>query len=62
MQIKKRRLLYRVLRYLILVISSALLLTVLFFLSVYAGIFGPLPDKADLAAMRNRRSFAGFLL
>jgi len=56
MQIKNLRLLKKALKYLALLISSVLLMAVLFFLMVYFGIFGALPDKTALAQIRNEEA------
>jgi len=56
MQIKNLRLLKKALKYLALLISSVLLMAVLFFLMVYFGIFGALPDKTALAEIRNEEA------
>ncbi len=56
MQIKNLRLFKKALKYLALLISSVLLMAVLFFLMVYFGIFGALPDKAELAEIRNEEA------
>ncbi len=44
------------LKYFLIAISSLILLSVLFFLAVYIGIFGPLPNKAELAAISNQEA------
>ncbi len=46
----------KMLRYLALLLSSAILLAVLFFFSVYAGFFGELPDKNELTEIRNEEA------
>lgn len=56
MQIKNLRLLKKALKFLALLISSVLLMAVLFFLMVYIGIFGALPDKTELAEIRNEEA------
>jgi penicillin-binding protein 1A len=56
MQIKNLRLLKKALKYLALLISSVLQMAVLFFLMVYFGIFGALPDKTALAEIRNEEA------
>jgi len=44
------------LKYFLIAISSLILLSVLFFFAVYSGIFGPLPNKAELAAISNQEA------
>lgn len=56
MQVYHRRLFKRLLKYFAMLISAVLLMALLFFLSVYAGIFGALPDKAELAEIRNEEA------
>ena len=56
MQYKTKRLLKKILLYVAIFISSAVLLAGLFFLLVYNGIFGPLPGKAELKAINNEQA------
>lgn len=56
MQVYHRRLFKRLLKYFAMLISAVLLMALLFFLSVYAGIFGALPDKSELAEIRNEEA------
>ncbi|KAF0201487.1 MAG: penicillin-binding protein [Bacteroidetes bacterium] len=56
MQVYHLRLFKRLLKYFAMLISAVLLMALLFFLSVYAGIFGALPDKAELAEIRNEEA------
>ena len=44
------------LKYFLIAISSLILLSMLFFFAVYAGIFGSLPNKAELAAISNQEA------
>ena len=44
------------LKYFLTAISSLILLSVLFFIAVYIGIFGTLPNKAQLAAISNQEA------
>ncbi|PKP29189.1 MAG: hypothetical protein CVU01_01160, partial [Bacteroidetes bacterium HGW-Bacteroidetes-18] len=44
------------LKYFLIAISSLILFSVLFFFAVYSGIFGPLPNKAELAAISNQEA------
>ncbi len=44
------------LKYFIIAISSVMLLSVLFFFAIFIGIFGPLPNKATLAAISNQEA------
>jgi penicillin-binding protein 1A len=56
MQYKSKRLLVKIIKYSAVSISSAILLIGLFFLLVYSGVFGPLPDKAELSAISNEEA------
>lgn len=56
MQIQIPRLLIKALKYLALLVSSVLLMVLLFYFSVYLGIFGALPDKTELAEIRNEEA------
>lgn len=56
MQQKTRDLLKKILKYTILFISSVIFLIGLLFLLVYAGVFGPLPYKDTLSAIRNEEA------
>lgn len=56
MQVNNRRVLIKSLKLFVLLIFSVLLMAVLFFLSVYSGVFGSLPDKAELSAIRNEEA------
>lgn len=56
MQLLKNPTFQKYLKYLIIVLSSLVLLCVLFFFSVYYGFFGPLPNKATLAAIKNEEA------
>ncbi len=56
MQLLKKPYLKKSLKYVVIVLSSLLLLCVLFFYTVHSGIFGPLPDKATLAAIKNEEA------
>lgn len=56
MQQKTKRLLKKIFLYVAVFISSAVLLAGLFFLAVYSGFFGPLPDKAELSSIYNEEA------
>ncbi len=56
MQLLKKTYIKKYLKYVVIVLSSLIFLFVLFFFSVYTGIFGPLPDKATLAAIKNEEA------
>jgi len=56
MQNKTRNLLKKILIYVGIFISSVILLFGLFFLLVYSGAFGKLPDKKELAAISNEEA------
>jgi len=56
MQNKTRRLLKKFLIYIGIFISSVILILGLFFLLVYFGAFGKLPDKEELAAISNEEA------
>ena len=56
MQVNNRRVLIKSLKLFVLLIFSVLLMAVLFFLLVYSGVFGSLPDKAELSAIRNEEA------
>ena len=56
MQHKTKHLLKKILKYVAVFIFSAILLSGLFFLLVYYGIFGPLPGKAELSAISNEEA------
>jgi penicillin-binding protein 1A len=56
MRIENLLLLKKVLKYLALFVSAVLLIVLLFFLAVYIGIFGSLPDKTELAEIRNEEA------
>jgi penicillin-binding protein 1A len=46
----------KILKYILLLLLSTILLSVVFFLSVYIGIFGALPDKKDLKSIKNEEA------
>jgi penicillin-binding protein 1A len=56
MQFLKNPIFKKYLKYFIITITSVILLSVLFFFAVYAGIFGSLPNKATLAAISNQEA------
>jgi penicillin-binding protein 1A len=56
MQLKKRKLLNIILKYVYVFISSVILLTGLLFFLIYFGVFGPLPDKNALSAISNEEA------
>lgn len=56
MELPKKLLLKRILKYFLVFLSSILLLCVLLFFAVYSGIFGPLPDKEALTAIYNEEA------
>jgi penicillin-binding protein 1A len=56
MQFLENPLFKKYLRYFVIAISSVILLSLLFFFSVYAGIFGALPTEAELAATNNQEA------
>jgi penicillin-binding protein 1A len=56
MQKKKRKLLYIILKYVFVFISSVILLTCLLFFLIYSGVFGPLPGKNALSAISNEEA------
>jgi len=56
MQNKTRNLLKKILIYVGIFISSVILLFGIFFLLVYSGAFGKLPDKKELAAISNEEA------
>ena len=56
MQFNKKSLLKKSLRYAILVVSIVILLPGIFFLVVYFGAFGTLPDKKELSAISNEEA------
>ncbi len=56
MQLLKNARFKKYLKYFLITISSLILLSVLFFFAVYSGIFGPLPNKAELAAINNQEA------
>ena len=56
MQFLKNPIFKKYLKYTVIALSSVILLCVSFFFAVYIGIFGPLPNKAALAAISNEES------
>jgi penicillin-binding protein 1A len=56
MQFLKNPIFKKYLKYFIITITTVILLSVLFFFAVYAGIFGSLPNKATLAAISNQEA------
>ncbi|MHB1147712.1 MAG: hypothetical protein ACYC01_08975, partial [Lutibacter sp.] len=56
MQFLENPLFKKYLKYFLIAISSVMLLGLLFFFSVYLGIFGSLPNKAALAATNNQEA------
>lgn len=56
MQLPKKAVFKKYMKYFLFLIFSPILLGGLFFGSVYLGVFGPLPDKAELAAIRNEEA------
>ena len=56
MKDKTRHRLKKIPLYLGIAVSSVILLLGLFFLLVYFGAFGPLPGKAELAAISNEEA------
>lgn len=56
MQFPKKLTLIKYLKYISLLLFSLILLGGLFFGSVYLGVFGPLPDKAELADISNEEA------
>ena len=56
MQFLENPLFKKHLKYFLIAISSLILLSVLFFFAVYIGIFGPLPNKAELASTSNEEA------
>jgi penicillin-binding protein 1A len=56
MQFLKNPLFKKYLKYFVIAISSLMLLGLLFFFAVYIGIFGPLPNKKELAATSNQEA------
>ena len=46
----------KILIYFAVLVSSAILLLVMFFLLVYFGVFGALPNKAELSAISNEEA------
>ncbi|MCX6255866.1 MAG: hypothetical protein NTV31_15530 [Bacteroidia bacterium] len=53
---KKRKLLYIILKYVFVFIALVILLTGLLFFLVYSGVFGYLPDKNALSAISNEEA------
>ena len=56
MEFPQKSLLKKTLKYFLVFLSSISLLGILFFFTVYSGIFGPLPDKEALAAIKNEEA------
>jgi len=56
MELPKKLLLKKILKYFLLLLSSILLLCVLLFIAVYSGVYGSLPDKKALTAIKNEES------
>lgn len=56
MQINKKKLLKRILQYSIAIVLALVLFSGVFFFMVYAGIFGPLPDKQELLEISNEEA------
>lgn len=56
MQLLKNPRFKKYLKYFLIAVSSLILFSVLFFFAVYSGIFGPLPNKAELAAINNQEA------
>ncbi|MDT8417766.1 MAG: transglycosylase domain-containing protein [Lutibacter sp.] len=56
MQLLKNARFKKYLKYFLITISSIILLSILFFFAVYSGIFGSLPNKAELAAISNQEA------
>ncbi|MDD3721034.1 MAG: transglycosylase domain-containing protein [Lutibacter sp.] len=52
----KNPLFKKYLKYFVITISSLIILSLLLFIAVYAGIFGPLPNKVQLAAISNQEA------
>ncbi len=55
-KIKKKKKSMKFIKFISLVLLSTILLGVLFFFAVYSGIFGPLPNKTVLAAIKNEEA------
>ncbi|MDD3320381.1 MAG: transglycosylase domain-containing protein [Paludibacter sp.] len=56
MELAKKQFLKKALKYFLILLSSILLLCVLFFFAVYWGLSGPLPDKKALKAINNEEA------
>jgi len=56
MELPRKSLLKKSLKYFLVLLSTILLLCVLLFFTVYAGIFGPLPNKKALTAIKNEEA------
>jgi len=56
MELPKKLILKKILKYFLILFSSILLLCVLSFVVVYFGVFGPLPDKEALKAINNEEA------
>jgi len=56
MELPKKVLLKRILKYVLVFLSSILLLCVLLFFLVYSGVFGRLPGKKELKAINNEEA------
>jgi penicillin-binding protein 1A len=56
MELPKKMILKKILKYFIVFLSSLLLLCVSFFFAVYLGLFGPLPNKKALVAINNEEA------
>lgn len=56
MQFLENPIFKKYLKYFLIAISSLILFSILFFFAVYAGIFGSLPNKTELAAISNQEA------
>jgi len=56
MELPKKSLLKKILKYFLIILSSILLICVLLFFVVYSGIFGPLPNKEALTSIKNEEA------
>lgn len=56
MKQKNKRLFIKIIRNSITIFISLILLGALFFLLVYSGVFGPLPNKKELSSIRNEEA------
>jgi len=56
MELPKKLILKKILKYFLILLFSILLLCVLLFVAVHSGVYGPLPDNEALTAIKNEEA------